>query len=71
MKITYRKLTTGNYLGRAGKYYIFIYRRPHGKWCCRIGDGKEWLWQEGYHGTFLTTIKKVKEWARDKITTNG
>lgn len=65
MKI--RKLKTGNYLGYLKGYYFFIYRRPHGKWCARIGKNGEWLNQEGYHGTFLRTVKKAMTWSRNKI----
>jgi hypothetical protein len=66
--MTLRKLPTGNYKGYHMGHYFFIFKRPHGKWCCRIGKGGEWLYQEGYHGTFLHNLKKVKGWAKDKIT---
>lgn len=58
-----RKLTTGNYFGHYLTHYIFAFRRPHGKWCCMIGKGGEWLYREGYHGTYLSNINKVKRWA--------
>lgn len=67
--ITYRKLSTGNYLGRCGKYYLFIRRRPHGKWNAIIGIGGEWLIGEGYHTTSLPTIPKAKAWIKTKLST--
>jgi hypothetical protein len=65
--MTLRKLPTGNYSGYHLAHYFFIFKRPHGKWCCRIGKNGEWLYREGYHGTYLNTIKKAKGWAKDKI----
>ncbi len=65
--IAFRKTSKGNYLGYCYGYYIFIYKRPHGKWCCRVGKGKEWLWQEGYFTTYLDTLQKAKNWAKFKV----
>lgn len=63
----FRKLSTGNYAGWYRGYYIFIYKRPHGTWCCRIRNSKEWLWQEGYHGTSLRTVAIAKQWAKFRV----
>ena len=62
--MNYRKLTTGNYLGRQGKFYAFIFRRPHGKWCAAITCNKEPVGIEGYHGTYLSTLSKAKNWVK-------
>ena len=62
-----KKTTAGNYFGYHKGHYLFIYKRPHGKWCCRIGRGGHWLFSEGYHGTFLRTLSKAKKWAIDKL----
>jgi hypothetical protein len=62
-----RKLNTGNYFGWLKGYYLFIYRKPHGKWCCVIGKKGEWLFSEGAFGTYLNTVKKAKWWAKNKI----
>lgn len=32
-----KRTSKGNHFGYYNGYYIFIYRRLHGKWCCRIG----------------------------------
>lgn len=65
MKI--KKTKQGNYFGYYKTYYLFIYRRPHGKWCCRVGKSGEWLDREGYHGTSLPTLVKAKYWASKSI----
>jgi hypothetical protein len=62
--MTIQKLSTGNYKGHHEGHYFFAYRRPHGKWCCRIGKKGIWLYQEGYHGSNLPTISMVKAWVR-------
>ena len=67
MKAKFKKTKTGNYLGYYLGHYIFIYKRPHGSWSCRIGKGGLWLASEGYHGTFLDKLSKAKKWAIDKI----
>lgn len=67
MKMTLRKLSTGNYFGHYMTHYIFAFKRPHGKWCCMIGKGGEWLYREGYHGASLPTVNRFKKWAKDKI----
>lgn len=59
-----RRLNTGNYFGWFNGYYFFIYRRPHGKWCSRIGMGGEWLLRGGNQGAYLT---KAKLWTRNQI----
>jgi hypothetical protein len=56
MKINYRKLSTGNYQGRMGKYYIFINKRPHGKWGCVIRRSGIYLMAREY-----ATIKQAKK----------
>jgi len=63
----FKKTTQGNYLGYYSGYYMFIFRRPHGKYCCIIGKRGEWLWSEGYHGTYLDTLTKAKQWAKFKV----
>lgn len=62
-----RRLTTGNHFGYCNGYWIFIFRRPHGKWCVEIGKKKELIWREGYHGTSLRNIKAAKQWAKFHI----
>lgn len=76
--VKYRKLSTGNYLGRSGKYYIFIYKREHGKWdgfdryvkwyTARIGIGGEWVAWEGTFGSYLKTLGKAKWWVKNWIS---
>lgn len=63
----FKKTTQSNYIGYYRGFYIFIYKRPHGKWCCRVGRKGNWLWSEGYFGTSLSTLKIAKKWAIDKI----
>jgi hypothetical protein len=58
----FKKTNTGNYFGYYLGFYIYTYKRPHGKWCCRIGRKGDWMYSEGYHGTYLSSLKKVKEW---------
>lgn len=80
-RITYRKLPTGNYIGRAGKFYFFIYKREHGKWdgfdkyvkwyTARIGVNGEWIAGEGIFGSYLKTIKKAKWWVRQWLLKNA
>lgn len=65
-----RKLPTGNYFGYYFGHYIFAFKRPHGKWCAMIGKSGEWLMREGYHGTSLPDIVKVKKWVREKLVTD-
>jgi len=62
-----RKTSAGNYLGYFLGHYFFIYKRPHGCYCCRIGKKGKWLKSEGYHGTYLNTLKKAKNWATFNI----
>lgn len=76
-KITYRTLSTGNYLGRFGRYYIFIRKRKHyvlegfekfRQWyTAYIGINGEWLYAEGIFGSSLSNIKKAKNWVREKL----
>lgn len=70
MKITYRKTSKGNYVGRCGRYYIFIYKRPHGKWCSSIAIGNYPVFSEGYFTTYLNTVKKAKDWVKNKLNVN-
>ena len=65
--INWRKLSNGNYVGRKGKWYVFIYRRPHGKWCCEISCDKRIVFIEGFFATSLPTTKIAKQWAFDKL----
>lgn len=64
-----RRLNTGNYIGSHKRHYFFVYKKPHGAWCCRIGKAGMWLHSEGVHGTFLSNLKKVKAWVRSKLIT--
>lgn len=66
----FRYTSQGNIMGYYRGYYYFIYDRPHGKYCCRIGKKGEWLWSEGYFGTSLQTMNKAVRWAYNKINTN-
>jgi hypothetical protein len=80
-RITYRKLSTGNYTGRAGGFYFFIYKREHGRWdgfdkyvkwyTVRIGYKGDWLAAEGQFGSYLKTIKKAKGWVKDWLLKNA
>jgi hypothetical protein len=71
-RITYRKLSTGNYTGRAGGFYFFIYKREHGNWyTARIGYKGEWLAAEGQFGSYLKTIKKAKGWVKEWLLKNA
>lgn len=67
MKTNFRKLVSGNWMGRRGKYYAFIFKRPHGKWCAAITFNKQDVAMEGYHGTSLHTISKAMSWVEAKI----
>lgn len=71
-KITYRKLPTGNYVGRYGRYYISIYKRERigreGWNIAMITLNKEYVSSEGFFGTSLSTIKKAKDWVKSKLT---
>jgi hypothetical protein len=62
-----RKTSLGNHFGYHEGFYIFIFRRPHGKWCCTIGRKGEWLAGEGYFGTYLSTFNKAKKWAKYRL----
>lgn len=62
-----KRTVAGNHFGYCNGYYVFIYRRPHGCWCCRIGKKGEWIYSEGYHGTSLKTVHAAKAWAKNKI----
>lgn len=62
-----KKTKAGNYFGYHKGHYIFIYKRPHGKWGCRVGKGGVCLFSEGYHGTYLKTVREAKIWAADKL----
>lgn len=63
----FKKNSAGNYFGYYLGYYIFAFKRPHGRWSCRIGRKGEWLWSEGYFGTSLPNLSRVKDWIRSKI----
>jgi hypothetical protein len=60
----FKKTAAGNYFGWYFGFYVFTFKRPHGKWCCRIGRNGEWLYAEGYHGTYFGSLKKVKDWVK-------
>lgn len=62
-----KKTSAGNYFGYYMGYYVFAFKRPHGKWACRIGRKGKWLWTEGYHGTSLPNFSWVKSWVKSKI----
>ena len=63
----FKKTSAGNYFGYYKGYYVFTYRRPHGKWCCCIGKRGEWLCREGYFGTSLFNLNIAKRWAENAI----
>ena len=63
----FKKTKAGNYFGYYKGHYVSTYRRPHGKWCCMIGRKGLWLYSEGYFGTSLSNLKKVKDWIKEKI----
>ena len=77
MKVSYRKLNTGNYYGHYGKYYILIRKREHFKYegfekyvfwyTAYIGLNGEWIYAEGMFGSYLKTIKKAKSWVKEKL----
>ncbi len=67
MKTNFRKLSTGNWQGRQGKYYVFIFKRPHGKWCAHITLEGRSIASEGYFSTYLHTIAKAMGWADSRI----
>lgn len=62
-----KKTKAGNRFGYYNGYYIFVYKRPHGCYCCRIGKKGEWLFGEGYFGTSLPTLRSVLIWIKSKI----
>jgi hypothetical protein len=67
-KVTYRKLSTGNYTGRYGKYYVFLQRRKYGNWwSATITYNKEWFASESYLGSSLKTLQKAKQWVIKKL----
>lgn len=68
MKVKYRKLSTGNYVGRYKSFFIFIRKRPHGKWNAIGTNIKDKIYfMEGYHGTSLKTITNAKRWVEEKL----
>jgi hypothetical protein len=77
MKITYRKTAKGNYVGRCGKYYIFMHIRKHyviegfqtyRQWyTVYIVANKELVASEGVFSSSLGNIKKAKKWVREKL----
>lgn len=67
MKTNFRKLSTGNYRGRNGKYYAFIFKRPHGGWAVQLKKEKLWFKGEGYHTGSLPTVSKAKAWVEARI----
>lgn len=62
-----KKTKAGNYFGYYKGYWIFIFRRQHGAWCCQIGKKKVCMYGEGYHATSLRTVTIAKQWAKTKI----
>jgi hypothetical protein len=62
-----KKTKAGNYFGYYKGHYVFTYKRPHGKWSCRIGKKGEWLWFEGYHSTYLTSLAEAEIWVKSKL----
>lgn len=67
MTTNFRKLPTGNYVGRNGKYYAFIFKRPHGKWCAMVSLNGQSVASEGYFSTSLHTIGKAMSWVDGRI----
>lgn len=67
MATNFRKLPTGNYQGRNGKYYAFIKKMPHGKWAADISLGGDVIAAEGYHTTSLHTVSKAMAWVEIRI----
>jgi hypothetical protein len=68
MKITYRKLTTGNIAGRCGRYYIFIFKRPHGGYsACVWLPGSFVQWMNGYFAKSLPKLSDAKQWVKNKL----
>jgi hypothetical protein len=67
MTTNFRKLSTGNWMGRNGKYYAFIFKRPHGKWCAFVTKDKQPVAAEGYFTTSLHTIGKAMSFVESKI----
>jgi len=67
----FNKTKAGNYYCYYLKHYVFIYKRPHNGWCCRITKQKSALiiYQEGYFTTSLNTLSKAKQYAKNKLTT--
>lgn len=62
---TFRKVSTGNYIGRDGKYYIFIVKRESYFLSYIVGE-KGWVM---WVNKSITTIEKVKDWVAQKIKT--
>lgn len=58
--------TFGYYCG----YRIYTEIRPHGGYYCRITYGSRFIASEGFHGTYLKTLAKVKTWAKEKTNAN-
>jgi len=77
MKVNYRKLKNGNYLGRYGKYYIYLKVKKHyvregfktfrSWWTAIITLNKEVVQSEGVLGSSLGTLKKAKKWVKGKL----
>lgn len=59
--------TKRGYFCRYRGYWIVIWKRPHGKYACIIGRGNKPLHSEGYFGTYLSNLAKVKSWVKEKI----
>ncbi len=62
-----KKTSRGNYFGYYFGFWIFIFMRPHGKWCCQIGKKGKCLWSEGYFGTSLPKLSNAKRWSKRRI----
>lgn len=60
-----RKTSRGNYTCWHNGYYLFFFRRPHGKWCCMIRKNWVLVTSSGYFTTSLPTLADAKKWAKN------
>jgi len=67
MKANWYKRKDGTTVMKVGKWKVLeISKRPHGKYCCLVFSSGYCIASEGYHGTFLKTLKMAKDWGISK-----
>jgi hypothetical protein len=65
----FRKTKNGTFGWYCG-YSIYTEKRFHGGYYCRITRGKYFGVSEGFSGSYLKTLHKVKTWVKQKVNAN-